>query len=73
LAGSIGFLRENTNAEIVIVAQRISAVKRNSSRILVTLASELAYRKKKGETKVPILNPELTCESALVACSCRAV
>jgi hypothetical protein len=71
--GSIGFLRENTNVEIAIVAQNISVVKRNSPRILVTMASEPAYRKKKGETKAPILNPELTSESALVACSCGAV
>ena len=52
--------------EIVKVAKKISAVKKNSPRILATFTSGLAYRKKKGETNVPILKPELTRESALV-------
>ena len=52
--------------EIAKVAKKISAVKKNSPRILATFTSGLAYRKKKDETNVPILKPELTRESTLV-------
>ena len=47
-------------------AQKIDADRRNSPRMLVTPAREFAYRKKKGDTKVPMRKPELTSDSALV-------